>query len=167
MAAKFRMEHTHDTDDAKQAIRYLGQAVAQSPFKQTIDRAVMQWMQYRLSRKMPGLPLPELDDMLKGPEMLETNIDQWKAKAVAEGMLLGEQKGLQIGKLEGKLEGKIEGKIEGEAHALQHLLSRRFGAIPMDIVEQIAAADLEQIEAWFDTAITAPDMASVFAPTRN
>ncbi|EXI87558.1 MAG: hypothetical protein AW11_02422 [Candidatus Accumulibacter regalis] len=149
------MEHTHDTDDAKRAIRYLGQAVAQSPFKQTIDRAVMQWMQYRLSRKMPGLPLPELDDMLKGTEMLETNIDQWKAKAVAEG--------LQIGKLEGKL----EGKIEGEARALQHLLSRRFGAIPMDIVARIAAADLEQIEAWFDAAITAPDVASVFTPTRN
>jgi flagellar biosynthesis/type III secretory pathway protein FliH len=123
----------------------------------------MQWMQYRLSRKMPGLPLPELDDMLKGTEMLETNIDQWKAKAVAEGMLLGEQKGLQIGKLEGKL----EGKTEGEAHALQHLLSRRFGAIPMDIVERIAAADLEQIEALFDTAIAAPDIASVFTPTGN
>jgi hypothetical protein len=71
-----KMEHTHDTDDAKRAIRYLGQAVAQSPFKQTIDRAVMQWMQSRLSRKMPGLRLPQLDDMLKGTDMLETNIDQ-------------------------------------------------------------------------------------------
>jgi len=159
MAAIFRMEHTHDTDDAKRAIRYLGQAVAQSPFKQTIDRAVMQWMQYRLSRKMPGLPLPQLDDMLKGTEMLETNIDQWRAKAVAEGMLLGEQKGLQIGKLEGKL--------EGEARALQRLLSQRFGTIPMAIGERIAAADLAQLEAWFDAALTAPDMASVFAPTAS
>jgi hypothetical protein len=83
MAAIFRMEHTHDTEEVKQAIRYLGRAVAQSPFKQTIDRAVMQWMRYRLSRKMPELPLPPLDDMMKGTEMLETNIDQWKAKAVA------------------------------------------------------------------------------------
>jgi hypothetical protein len=155
MAAIFRMEHTHDTEDAKRAIRYLGQAVAQSPFKQTIDRAVMQWMQYRLSRKMPGLPLPGLDDMLKGTEMLETNIDQWKAKAIAEGMRLGEQKGLQIGKL------------EGEARALQRLLSQRFGTIPMAIGERIAAADLAQVEAWFDAALTAPDMASVFAPTAN
>ena len=155
MAAIFRMEHTRDTEDAKRAIRYLGQAVAQSPFKQTIDRAVMQWMQYRLSRKMPGLPLPTLDDMLKGTEMLETNIDQWKAKAVAEGVLLGEQRGLQMG------------KIEGEALALRRLLSQRFGPIPAAIVERIAAADLEQIEAWFDAAITAPDMASVFTPTQN
>jgi hypothetical protein len=36
----------------------------------------MQWMQSRLSRKMPGLRLPQLDDMLKGTDMLETNIDQ-------------------------------------------------------------------------------------------
>jgi len=42
MATILRMEHTRDTEDAKRAIRYLGQAVAQSPFKQTIDRAVMQ-----------------------------------------------------------------------------------------------------------------------------
>jgi hypothetical protein len=169
MAAIFRMEHTHDTDDAKRAIRYLGQAVAQSPFKQTIDRAVMQWMQYRLSRKMPGLPLPELDDMLKGTEMLETNIDQWKAKAVAEGCRLAGSKGNS--KANSKAcEGKL-GKLEGEARALQRLLSRRFGAIPMAIVERIAAADLEQVEAWFeawfDAAITAPDIASVFTPTQN
>jgi hypothetical protein len=37
----------------------------------------------------------------------------------------------------------------------------------MDIVERIAAAELEQIETWFDAAITAPDIASVFTPTQN
>jgi hypothetical protein len=68
MAAIFRMEHTRDMEDTKRAIRYLGQAVARSPFKQTIDRAVMQWMRYRLSRKMPGLPLPTLDELLRGCE---------------------------------------------------------------------------------------------------
>lgn len=111
----------------------------------------MHWMQYRLSRKVPGLPLPEPDDMLKGSAMLETNIDQWRAKAVAEG----------------SLEGQLKGILEGEAHALQRLLSRRFGAIPTAFVERIAAGDLAQIETWFDAAITAPDMASVFTPTPN
>ena len=155
MAAIFRMEHTHDTEDTKRAIRYLGRAVAQSPFKQTIDRAVMQWMRYRLSRKMPGLPLPTLDELLRGTDMLETNIDQWKAKAVAEGVLIGEQRGLQMGKL------------EGESLALQRLLTRRFGPIPPDMLEQIAAANLEQIETWFDAAINAPHLAAVFTPTSN
>jgi hypothetical protein len=71
-------------------------------------------------------------------------------------MLLGEQKGLQIGKL------------EGEARALQRLLSQRFGTIPMAIGERIAAAaDLAQVEAWFDAAVTAPNIASVFTPAQN
>jgi hypothetical protein len=143
MAAIFRIEHTRDTEEAKRAIRYLGQAVAQSPFKQTIDRAVMQWMQYRLSRKMPGLELPAVDDILKGTDMLETNIDLWKAQAIAEG------------------------KLVGEAFALQRLLAHRFGAIPSAIVEQIAAANIEQIEAWFDAAISAPHLAAVFPPSQN
>lgn len=156
MAAIFRMEHTHDTEEAKQAIRYLERAVAQSPFKQTIDRAVMQWMRYWLSRKMPELPLPPLDEMMKGTEMLETNIDQWKAKAIAEGILLGEQRGLQIGKLEGKL--------EGEALALQRLLTKRFGALPADIAQKIAAAGPEQIEAWLDRVLDAADLAAIFQP---
>ena len=44
MAAIFRMEHAHDTEAVKRAIRYMGQAVAHSPFKETVDKAVMQWM---------------------------------------------------------------------------------------------------------------------------
>jgi len=87
--------------------------------------------------------------------MLETNIDQWKAKAVAEGVLIGEQRGLQMGKL------------EGESLALQRLLTRRFGPIPPDTLKQIASAILEQIEAWFDAAINAPDLAAVYTPTPN
>ncbi len=155
MAAIFRMEHPRDTEDTKRAIRYLGQAVARSPFKQTIDRVVMRWMRYRLSRKMPGLSLPALNELLKGTEMLETSIDQWQAKAVAEGILIGEQRGLQVGKL------------EGQSLALQRLLVRRFGQIPPTIAEQIMAAKIEQIEAWFDAAINAPTIAAVFAPTQN
>jgi predicted transposase YdaD len=150
-AAIFRMEHTRDTEDVKRAIRYVGQTVAQSPFKQTIDKAVMQWMRYRLSRKLPDLLVPDVDELLKGTEMLESNLDQIKARAIAEGILLG----------------KLEGKLEGEALALQRLLVRRFGPIPSTIAEQIAAANLEQLEAWFDAAINAPQMTAVFTPTQN
>ncbi|MBV5334157.1 hypothetical protein JZU57_02840, partial [bacterium] len=86
---------------------YLGQSVAQSPFKQTIDKAVMQWMQYHLSRKMPGLPELPIEELLKGSAMLETNIERILAKTMAEGVLLGE--------IKGKLEGKLEGKLKGES----------------------------------------------------
>jgi hypothetical protein len=55
MAAIFRMEHAHDTEEVKRAIRYVGQMVAQSPFKQTIDKAVMQWLHYRLDHTLSEL----------------------------------------------------------------------------------------------------------------
>ena len=59
-------------------------------------------------------------------------------------------------------EGEIKGKQEGEALALQKLLAKRFGVIPVEITAQIANASLEQIEQWFDTAIDASFLTDVF-----
>ena len=41
MAAIFCMENFDDTESVQAAIRYLGSALKHSPFKQTIDKAVM------------------------------------------------------------------------------------------------------------------------------
>jgi len=59
--------------------------------------------------------------------------------------------------------GRQEGRRAGEVIALQRLLSKRFGAIPASQTAAIEAADLSQIEAWFDRAITANSLADVFA----
>ena len=40
-------------------------------------------------------------------------------------------------------EGEIKGKQEGEVLALQKLLAKRFGVIPVEITAQIANASLE------------------------
>ena len=63
---------------------------------------------------------------------------------------------------EGEIKGKQEGRQEGEALALQKLLAKRFGVIPVEITAQIANASLEQIEQWFDTAIDAHLLTDVF-----
>ena len=142
MAAIFRMENTHDTEEAKQAIRYLGQAVAKSPFKQTIDRAVMQWMQFRLSHKMPGLVMPSIDEILKGSDMLETNMNQWRDKAIAEGVLLG--------------------KLEGETTLLELLLVKRFRGITENTRARLKTATAEQLEMWAERILDARTLADVF-----
>ena len=46
--------------------------------------------------------------------------------------------------------------------ALQKLLAKRFGVIPVGITEQIANASLLQIEQWFDIAIDAKTLKDVF-----
>ena len=155
MAAIFRMEHAHDTEEVKRAIRYLGQAVAQSPFKQTIDKAVIHWMLYRLNRKLPDLPMPVVDELLKGTEMLETNLDRIKANAIAEGVLLG--------KLEGRLEGKLEGKLEGESTLLERQLMKRFGAISDNTRIRLKAATADQLESWAERILDAQTLAEVFS----
>ena len=63
---------------------------------------------------------------------------------------------------EGEIKGEIKGRQEGEALALQKLLAKRFGVIPVEITAQIANASLEQIEQWFDTAIDASFLTDVF-----
>ena len=78
----------------------------------------------------------------------------WAKAYIAEGEIKGEIKGKQAG--------RPEGKQEGEALALQKLLAKRFGVIPVEITAQIANASLEQIEQWFDTAIDAHFLTDVF-----
>jgi len=158
MAAIFRMEHTQDTEETKAAIRSLGQAVAKSPFKQSIDRAVMQWMQYRINSKMPGLTMPSVDELLKGSAMLEENIDKFRAKAIAEGVLLGKQEGKQ----EGMIEGQLLGQIEGSVTLLERQLMKRFGPISDSTHVRLKAATQDQIQTWAERILDARSLAEVF-----
>ena len=68
-------------------------------------------------------------------------------------------------KQEGRQEGRQEGMHQGESMALQKLLVRRFGTLPPQSVQAIAAASLSDIEIWFDRAIDAPSLESVFGAT--
>ena len=86
--------------------------------------------------------------------MLADKLEVWAKAYIAEGEIKGEQAGRQ--------ECEIKGKQEGEALALQKLLAKRFGVIPVEITAQIANASLEQIEQWFDTAIDAHFLTDVF-----
>ena len=147
VAAIFRFEHTPDSAAAKQAIRCLAQAIAQSPFKQRIDRVVTRWIKHRLQRKMPGLAVPDAEELTKGMEMLETNIDRWEAQAIAKGM----QQGMQ----------------QGEALLLQRLLTRRFGALSATQLASIAAATPAQLETWGDRVLEAKSLDEVFGDTRH
>ena len=69
---------------------------------------------------------------------------------------------MQQGLQQGLQKGKAEGRAEGEALALKRLLAKRFGPLPAALEARIAAASLEEIEAWFDAAITAPSLDAVF-----
>ncbi|MDR3518527.1 MAG: hypothetical protein P4M00_22255, partial [Azospirillaceae bacterium] len=96
-----------------------------------------------------AVPLP--DDLVEIKTMLATQGEAWKRQWLAEG------------RAEGKVEGKAEGKVEGKAEALLRLIEKRFGLPRTDLRERIQDADAALIEAWFDRAIDAPDIETIFA----
>ncbi len=143
VAAIFRFEHTPDTAAAKRAIRDLAEAIAQSPFKQRLDRVLARWIKYRLQSKMPGLSTPDAEELTKGMDMLETNIDRWEAQAIAKGVQ------------------------HGELLLLQRLLRRRFGELPAALLARLAAATPAQLEIWGDSVLDAQSLDEVFGDTRH
>jgi predicted transposase YdaD len=106
-------------------------------------------------------PLEELEGMKAMLWTFEQSWrDEWRAEGKAEGLVEGEAKG----KAEGLTEGKAEGLIEGKAEALVRLLVKRFGPLEPSLHRRIQRADLPTIESWFDRAIDAPDLTTVFGP---
>jgi hypothetical protein len=59
-----------------------------------------------------------------------------------------------------------EGKAEGKAEALVCLLVARFGALAPSLRTRIQRARLATLERWFERAIAAPDLRSVFTSSR-
>ena len=92
----------------------------------------------------------------------ETLLEQGKAAGIKEGKAAGIAEGEARGKAAGIAEGLAVGMAEGEAKSLIRLLERRFGPLPHDIEARIGAAELEEIEAWLDAVLDAPDLAALF-----
>ena len=63
-----------------------------------------------------------------------------------------------------KAEGKAEGMQRGEALALQKLLSKRFGAMPSEVLTKIAEASPAQVDVWLDQVLEAKRLEDLFGP---
>jgi len=50
---------------------------------------------------------------------------------------------------------------------LQRILSKRFGAIPSDVLAKIAAATPEQIDTWLDQILDAKSLGDMFGSTAH
>ena len=117
-----------------------------------------------------------LDDAKDGETALmdtiaETLRKQGKAEGLAAGEALGREKGkvegLAEGLAEGEAKGLAQGEARGEAKSLMRLLVKRFGPLPDPVVAQIAAGSIEDLDRWFDAAITASSVEAVFGKRRD
>ena len=142
VAAVFRIEHPADPEAIQRLMGLLEVWLVDRP---DLSKMMARWIRATLMRKPEyRIVLPQLDDLQELRIMLADRLEEWALGFKAEGM----QQGMQ----------------QGEAMALQRLLDKRFGAVSADVMGRIANASKEQIEAWFDKAIDAHDLADIFGP---
>ena len=148
VAAVFRLEHANSPSAVSDLVKFLIDWLDDRP---DLRKMFAHWLRATLMRKPEyGIVMPQVDELQEIRVMLADKLEVWAKAYIAEG------------KQEGRQEGEIKGRQEGEALALQKLLAKRFGVIPVEITTQIANASLEQIEQWFDTAIDASFLTDVF-----
>jgi len=90
------------------------------------------------------------EELLDMKSNLETNFRNFRAYCLAEGEAKGEAKG----------------KAEGTAAALISLLVSKFGPLPASCRKRIRGAKLASLERWFNRALDAHDLPSVFGRSR-
>jgi hypothetical protein len=168
VAAVFQFEQAQSPANIEDIINLLIEWLADRP---DLKRMFALWIRATLMRKQNySILLPQIDDLQEIKVMLADRLEEWAHGYIAEGELKGKQQGLQEGKQQGLQEGKQQGLQEGkqqglqqgEMLALQRLLAKRFGVIPMETVALISQAPLEDIEKWFDLAIDAQQLSNVF-----
>jgi predicted transposase/invertase (TIGR01784 family) len=160
VAAVFQFEQAQSPASIEDIINLLIEWLADRP---DLKRMFALWIRATLMRKQNySILLPQIDDLQEIKVMLADRLEEWAHGYIAEGELKGKQQGLQEGKQQGLQEGKQQGLQQGEMLALQRLLAKRFGVIPMETVALISQAPLEDIEKWFDRAIDAQQLSNVF-----
>ena len=148
VAAVFRFEQAQSPTSIEDIINLLIEWLADRP---DLKRMFALWIRATLMRKPNySILLPQIDDLQEIKVMLADRLEEWAHGYMAEGELKGKQQGLQ------------EGKQQGEMLALQRLLAKRFGVIPVETVALLSHASLEDIERWFDRAIDAKELSAVF-----
>ena len=148
VAAVFRLEHPANPQTISELLSALNDWLSDRP---DLRRMFALWIRATLMRKPEyGIVLPQVDDLQEINVMLAQRLEDWARGYRAEGRQEGRQEGLQ------------KGRQEGELLALQRLLSRRFGVIPVDVTERISKAALPDIERWLDRVIEAKQLADVF-----
>jgi len=64
-------------------------------------------------------------------------------------------KALNEGRAQGQAEGRVQGQAEGQRQALQRLLARRFGELPLSALRKLELASVEQLDTWLSRVLDA------------
>lgn len=112
-----------------------------------LKQTFVTWLAAVVCRRSKGaLTLQDVHDLKEIAMEVGSSFDVWR----------------QRDREEGRAEGRAEGCLEGEGRLLQLQLTKRFGALPADVVERLSNADVRQLEAWGVRLLTARCLDDVF-----
>ena len=124
---------------SKQAIAQAKTLLTQTKRANSTDlstEAIIEMVETIIVYKFPKLSRKEIEQMLGLSELKSTRVYQ---EALQEGRQEGRQEGWQ--------EGRQEGEKTGEIRLILRLITKRFGAIPIEIETQIRSLSVSQLEA--------------------
>jgi predicted transposase YdaD len=167
MASVMRLDRPSPYPVFLEAMADLRRLVSGSP---ELERLFSSWLDALFGGDPERAQAGQID--LQEREMgLRENIAMWKKEFAEEGRregrqqgrLEGRQEGRQEGLQAGRQEGLQEGLQEGQVRLLQAQLAARFGPLPFEIRERIAAGTPEQVTNWGLRVLTARSLEDVFA----
>jgi predicted transposase/invertase (TIGR01784 family) len=131
-------------DEARQEARTVVTQVRQELVDRANTSTILELIETILVYKLQGISRKEIAAMLELPE---TDLKQtvFYQEAFAEGKTIGRQEGHQ----------------EGEATLMLRLLQRRYGSLPVTVVERIRGLSVSTLEALGDAILELPSVADL------
>jgi len=120
----------------------LWQAIQSAPLSETIRERLAEVLQFWLFERVRALDAEEIFAMI-------TQLTQLEETRAYQQIFS---------------KGKAEGEARGESKTLLRLLRQRFGAVPDWAEQRIAAAHIEQLDAWLDGLLEAEGVENLIGP---
>ena len=152
-SALFQLERSNTPTDIAHLAAAVGEAL-EAPEHQALRRTVNLWLRRLIRRKMPDIAAAELDqieDLLKGPTMLEETLERLYTEAIEKGLAKGQSIGMS------------QGLSQGASQLLSRLLEQRFGPLPAWARQRLQSAASPQLEHWADQLFTASTLETLLA----
>ena len=140
VALLFRLEQRHSSEELQGLLDDVIGWFRQHQGYEGLQRLFAELVHEAFVRR--GVKLSRSRSLSQMKTRLSTQFDAWREQWVAEG--------------------EAKGKAEGKAEALICLLAGRFGAVAPSWQKRIRSAELATLERWFERAIVAPNLPSVF-----
>ena len=151
VAGVFQLEQSSGLEEIRRIIDTLIE-VLDDPEMLELRRDMTTWIRrVILQARLPGVTIPELQDLQEAKKMLAERAAEWPRQWMAEGFEKGRKKG--------RREGRSSGLLDGQRLALAELVEEKFGALDPRYAALIAKASEDRLRLWLKQILraTKPD----------